>query len=73
MSDDNLVRLLAEAQDTTHALQRELADTNQGLVALTVELEGTREQYEALFENAVEGIFQTTPEGCYLAVNPALA
>ena len=26
-----------------------------------------------LFENAVEGMFQTTPEGGYLSVNPALA
>ena len=30
-------------------------------------------RYRGLFENAVEGIYQTTPEGHYLAVNPALA
>ena len=30
-------------------------------------------RYESLFENATEGIFQTTPEGCYLSANPALA
>ena len=29
--------------------------------------------YERLFENAVEGIFQTLPDGKYLRVNPALA
>jgi PAS domain S-box-containing protein len=29
--------------------------------------------YRAFFEHAVEGIFRTTPEGHYLAVNPALA
>ena len=29
--------------------------------------------YRGLFENAVEGIFQTTPEGRYLSANPALA
>ncbi len=29
--------------------------------------------YQQIFENAVEGIFQTTPEGKYLLANPALA
>jgi PAS domain S-box-containing protein len=29
--------------------------------------------YRAFFEHAVEGIFRTTPDGHYLAVNPALA
>ncbi len=33
-----------------------------------------REQrYRGMFENAVEGIFQTTPEGHFLSANPALA
>ena len=30
-------------------------------------------QYRSIFENAVEGIYQTTVEGRYLRVNPALA
>jgi len=30
-------------------------------------------KYENIFEHAVEGIFQTTPEGRYLSANPALA
>ena len=29
--------------------------------------------YRAFFDHAVEGIFRTTPEGHYLAVNQALA
>lgn len=29
-------------------------------------------KYHGIFENAVEGIFQTTPDGCYLSANPAL-
>lgn len=36
-------------------------------------LQQTEERYRSIFENAVEGIFQTSPEGQYLAVNPALA
>ncbi len=30
-------------------------------------------KYREIFENAGEGIFQSTPEGCYLTANPALA
>jgi PAS domain S-box-containing protein len=30
-------------------------------------------KYHALFDNAIEGIFQTTPEGTILAANPAMA
>jgi PAS domain S-box-containing protein len=33
----------------------------------------SEERYRSIFENAVEGIFQTTIEGKYVAVNPALA
>lgn len=31
------------------------------------------EKYRSIFENTIEGIFQTTPEGKYLSANPALA
>ncbi|HEY8995280.1 MAG TPA: response regulator [Lacunisphaera sp.] len=31
------------------------------------------ERYASIVENAVEGIFQSTPDGTYLLVNPALA
>src|ERR1700679_1540287 len=31
------------------------------------------QMYRSMFENAIEGIFQTTPSGQYLNVNPALA
>lgn len=30
-------------------------------------------KYRSIFENAIEGIFQTTPDGHYLSANPALA
>jgi diguanylate cyclase (GGDEF)-like protein/PAS domain S-box-containing protein len=30
-------------------------------------------KYHRIFENAIEGIFQSTPEGHYLSVNPSLA
>jgi diguanylate cyclase (GGDEF)-like protein/PAS domain S-box-containing protein len=36
-------------------------------------LRHTEAKYRSIFENAVEGIFQTTPDGQFLSVNPALA
>ena len=36
-------------------------------------LRQAEEKYRTIFENAVDGIFQTTPDGHYLSVNPALA
>ncbi|PWC56928.1 PAS domain S-box protein, partial [Azospirillum sp. TSO22-1] len=33
----------------------------------------TEAQYRSIFENAVEGIYQTTIDGRYLRVNPSLA
>ncbi len=37
------------------------------------ELRDAEEKYRGIFENAIEGIFQTTAEGSYMSVNPALA
>ena len=36
-------------------------------------LRESRERYRSIFENAVEGIFQSTPEGRFIRVNPAMA
>ncbi|MCX5832170.1 MAG: PAS domain S-box protein [Deltaproteobacteria bacterium] len=36
-------------------------------------LRESEEKYRSIFDNAIEGIFQTTPEGRFLAVNPAMA
>ncbi|MBA4418019.1 MAG: hypothetical protein C0392_08935, partial [Syntrophus sp. (in: bacteria)] len=37
------------------------------------ELKQAEEKYRSIFENAIEGIFQTTPDGKFLSANPALA
>lgn len=36
-------------------------------------IQESEEKYRGIFENAVEGIFQTTPDGRFISVNPALA
>jgi two-component system cell cycle sensor histidine kinase/response regulator CckA len=36
-------------------------------------LRQTEEKYRDIFENAVEGIFQTTPKGHFISANPAFA
>ena len=36
-------------------------------------LRQAEEKYHSIFENAVEGIFQSTPDGGYISVNPAMA
>ena len=38
-----------------------------------MQLARAEEDYRSLFENAVDGIFQTRPDGSYLRANPALA
>lgn len=45
----------------------------EGFVQDISERKDAEQRYRSIFENAVEGIFQTTPEGTYLSANPALA
>lgn len=37
------------------------------------DLQSAEEKYRSIFENAVEGIFQTTTDGYFISANPALA
>ena len=55
------VRAVGTCQDIT---ERKLAEER---------LRSAEEKFRAIFENAVEGIFQSTPSGKYLALNPAFA
>jgi PAS domain S-box-containing protein len=59
---------------------RELAGAIAALKAEVIERKQTEEalqqaeaKYRSIFENAIEGIFQTTPDGRYLSANPSLA
>jgi PAS domain S-box-containing protein len=48
-------------------------DQTQGYEETIEALRRAEQKYRSIFENATEGIFQTTPDGKYLSANPALA
>ncbi len=52
---------------------RELEQENRISEAAFRLLQHTEEKYRSIFENAIDGIFQTAVTGLYLNVNPALA
>ncbi len=58
-----------ELAQANAALRAEIADRCQAEVAMLQ----AEAKYRSIFENAIEGIFQTTAEGRYLSANPALA
>lgn len=47
----------------------DITETKQAQEALRI----AEEKYRSIFENALEGIYQSTPEGKYISVNPAMA
>lgn len=57
------VRLLAEA----------LLKSNQALRMELAERKITEEKYRAIVENSIDGIFQSSPAGRFISVNPAMA
>jgi PAS domain S-box-containing protein len=76
--------LLAESLAPFELFQRSSQEGNALLRYLNEELERqvaertealrqSEEKYRSIFENTIEGIFQTTPEGRFITVNPALA
>jgi PAS domain S-box-containing protein len=44
-----------------------------GIVRDITERKRAEKKYHSIIENAVEGIFQTTPDGRFISVNPAMA
>lgn len=61
------------APDGSHvAVEGFIQDVTQRRLAEQAQQEAER-RFRSLFEHAVEGIFQSTPDKGYLAVNPALA
>ena len=60
-AEGQVIQVAIYAQDTT--------ERKRAIEAL----EHAEERYRNTFENAIDGIFQSTPDGRYLSVNPAMA
>ncbi len=56
-------------EDTVIVVARDISDRKQAEEALII----AEERYHSIVENAIAGIFQSTVDGQYLSVNPALA
>jgi diguanylate cyclase (GGDEF)-like protein/PAS domain S-box-containing protein len=59
----------AVTHDSVVWVARDITEHKRVLVAL----QQAEAKYRGIFENAVEGIFQTAPDGRYLSANPSLA
>lgn len=55
--------------DSTLFIVRNITDRKRAEEALRI----AEENYRSIFENALEGIFQSTPAGRFISVNPAMA
>ncbi|WP_338729889.1 PAS domain S-box protein [Haladaptatus sp. DJG-WS-42] len=53
---------LRESRSRIRGLEAELAETNEGMVALTLELENARERYQTIFEESTDGILLIEPD-----------
>ena len=62
-----------ENQLTLRRLQLQLEEQNEQLQEQIHERAIAEQKYRSIFENAVEGLFQMTPDGQYISANPALA
>jgi len=62
-------RLVACGEDEVLIIVRDITEQKQAAAAQ----QQVEQKYRSIFENALEGIFQTTPDGQYLSANPALA
>jgi PAS domain S-box-containing protein len=64
-----VVQRTAELMAANAFLKQEIADRKR----IDEARKEAEEKYRGIFENAIEGIFQSTPDGRFLSANPALA
>jgi PAS domain S-box-containing protein len=62
-----------ELQLNTRSLQKRLEEQNVRLQQEIRDRQEVEDKYRSIVENAIDGIFQTSPSGRYLSANPALA
>lgn len=67
--ENKVLQRTAELQASNTFLQQEIADRKRIEGALVA----AQENYRSIFENAIEGVFQSTPDGRFVSANPAIA
>jgi PAS domain S-box-containing protein len=70
---DILIRKLEDRTKRLETINKTLKQEIAEHEKTVQELMRAKDKYHSIFENAVEGIFQSTPEGRFLDVNPAFA
>lgn len=63
------VRIIVLGEEEVLVMVRDITKRKQIEEALRI----AEENYRSIFENALEGIFQSTPAGNFISVNPAMA
>ena len=68
-----LLTTIAATTFFLYRLARQVSADVREKSRLVQELQSSEAKYRSIFDNAVEGIFQTTPEGKFITANKALA
>ncbi|MFB2898259.1 PAS domain S-box protein [Aerosakkonemataceae cyanobacterium BLCC-F50] len=66
---DEEVRVIVIGENEVLVMVRDISDRKRAEEALRI----AEENYRSIFENALEGIFQSSPEGYYININSAMA
>lgn len=63
------VRMVVTGKDEVLMIIRNITEQKRAEAALRI----AEQNYRGIFENALEGIFQSTPNGTFIRINPAMA
>jgi PAS domain S-box-containing protein len=73
LAEDELSRYRDHLEDLVKERAANLIRLNEQLKMEIGERRAAEQKYRSIFENALEGIYQSSPEGRYLEANPAFA
>ena len=68
-----MLRLITNIISELHSNNKQLEVQTENEKSLRKEVRESEKKYRTIIENAVEGFFQSTPEGQFISVNPSFA